>query len=93
MSIQADGYTLERTSFAKLEGWQDDDPAGLFGAMRACHAHVTGVKPYRTGSLGLSTADLLPLLQDAVAFRETDAASARAFFEERCVPFLIRRTE
>jgi membrane-bound lytic murein transglycosylase A len=93
MTVPPDEYTLEPTSFDELKGWGDDDPTGLFDAMRACLRHVTETKPYRAGTLGLTTADLLPLLQAAGSFAPTDAAAARQFFEAHCQPFLIRRSE
>ncbi|MGO4437211.1 murein transglycosylase A [Rhizobium sp. RAF56] len=91
MSASLPDFKLERISFADLKGWKDDDPSGLFGAMRACHHHITATKPYRTGALGLTADELLPLLADAITAEPLDAAEARAFFEARCVPFLIRR--
>lgn len=93
MTVRSDDYTLEPTSFADLKGWRDDDPTGLFDAMRACHRHVTENKPYKTGSLGLQTADLLPLLEAALNVDPKDPGDARAFFEAHCQPFFIRRFE
>jgi membrane-bound lytic murein transglycosylase A len=84
---------LEPAAFADLKGWRDDDPSGLFRAMRDCRSYITGTKSYRTGSLGLSADDLLPLLDDAAHFYPADAEEARAFFEERCRPFFIRRAD
>jgi len=89
--MSAADFKLERVAFADLKGWEEDDPSGLFRAMRDCHRHITGTKPYRTGSLGLTAGDLLPLLEDALAAEPQDAGEARAFFEARCVPFRIRR--
>ncbi len=93
MSVRSDEFWLERMAFEDLKGWGDDDPSGLFDAMRACHRHVRDIKPYRAGSLGLTTDDLLPLLQAARDFVPADAAQARAFFETHCQPFFIRRSE
>ena len=93
MSVRSDEFLLEPTTFDELKGWGDDDPSGLFDAMRACHRHVTEAKPYRTGSLGLTTTDLLPLLEAAQDVMPKSAADARAFFEAHCRPFLIRRSE
>ncbi|MBX4869202.1 murein transglycosylase A [Rhizobium bangladeshense] len=90
MSDQASDFVLQAISFDTLEGWRDDDPSGLFEVMRRCRRQITDVKPYRTGSLGLSAEDLLPLLMDAENFTPASPASARAFFETRCRPFLIR---
>jgi membrane-bound lytic murein transglycosylase A len=76
-----------------LEGWKDDDPSGLFEVMAECHRHIAEIKPYRSGSLGLSSEDLLPLVEAAGTFDAVSPARARAFFEERCQPFLIRRKD
>lgn len=87
------GYRLSATSFGAIPGWADDDPRELFSGMRRCLSHIRGVKPYRTGSLGLSAGDLLPLLEAAEQAAIGDAEGARRFFESRCIPFLIRRTD
>ncbi|PZM09788.1 murein transglycosylase A [Rhizobium tubonense] len=93
MSGLAQDFRLEPATFQELKGWEDDDPSGLFDAMRACHRHITETKPYRPGSVGLTSDDLLPLLRDAMTTEPRDAAEARAFFEQRCRPFFIRRVE
>ncbi|ARO28037.1 lytic murein transglycosylase MltA protein [Rhizobium sp. NXC14] len=93
MSDQASDFVLQAISFDNLEGWKDDDPSGLFEVMGRCRRQITDVKPYRTGSLGLSAEDLLPLLMDAENFTPSSPAAARAFFETRCRPFLIRRKD
>ncbi len=85
----AAGFALQAVSFDALEGWGDDDPSGLFEAMANCRRHITEIKPYRTGSLGLSSADLLPLLEQAASFRPASGRQARAFFEKHCRPFRI----
>ncbi|MBB3918544.1 murein transglycosylase A [Rhizobium fabae] len=93
MSDQASDFVLQAVSFDTLEGWKDDDPSGLFEVMRRCRRQITEVKPYRTGSLGLSSEDLLPLLNAAEDFTPSSPASACAFFERHCRPFLIRRKD
>ncbi|MBZ5760590.1 MULTISPECIES: murein transglycosylase A [Rhizobium] len=93
MSARSNDFLLEPTTFDDLKGWGDDDPSGLFDAMRACYRHVTETKSYRAGSLGLTTADLLPLLEAAKDIEPADAGEARAFFEANCQPFFIRRSE
>ena len=82
-------FRLKPVRFADLPGWETDDPSAILPAMQACLAHVTEVKPYRAGSLGLNVGDLLPLLEDVKQFDPRDPASMRAFFEERCQPFHI----
>jgi membrane-bound lytic murein transglycosylase A len=93
MSAPSSDFRFEPVTFADLKGWKDDNPSGLFDAMRACHRHITAIKPYRTGSAGLAADDLLPLLTDALLAAPRSAAEARAFFEARCVPFRIRRAD
>ncbi|UWM75324.1 murein transglycosylase A [Rhizobium sp. WSM4643] len=93
MSDHALDFVLQAISFDTLEGWKDDDPSGLFKVMRSCRRQITDVKPYRTGSLGLSSEDLLPLLAAAEDFTPSSPASARSFFETHCRPFLIRRKD
>ncbi|ACM24814.1 murein transglycosylase A [Agrobacterium rhizogenes] len=91
MTTASKDFRLEPATFADLKGWGDDDPSSLFRAMRDCRTHVRDVKPYRTGAAGLTADDLLTLLDDAEGYEPRDAAKARAFFEERCQPFFIRR--
>ncbi|MBP2443081.1 murein transglycosylase A [Rhizobium leguminosarum] len=93
MSDRASDFVLQAINFDNLEGWKDDDPSGLFEVMRSCRRQITDVKPYRTGSLGLSSEDLLPLLVAAEDFTPSSPSSARAFFETHCRPFLIRRND
>jgi membrane-bound lytic murein transglycosylase A len=61
--------------------------------MEACRQHIEQTKPYRTGSLGLTSADLLDLLRAARDVRPTSAVEARTFFEAHCRPFKVRRTD
>ncbi|MBB5576893.1 MULTISPECIES: murein transglycosylase A [Rhizobium] len=91
MTTPSQDFRLEPATFADLKGWKDDDPSGLFRAMEDCRAHIRDVKPYRTGAAGLTANDLLALLDEAKGYEPRDAAEARAFFEERCQPFFIRR--
>lgn len=93
MTILSPGYRLQRCSFDDLPGWAEDDPRPLFGAMAACLAHVQGVKPYRTGSLGLTAQDLVPLLKEAGSAAPNSAADGRRVFEQHTVPFRIDRNE
>jgi len=86
-------YVLKPTTYADLVGWDEDDPSALFAAMRDCLDYVETVKPYRSGSLGLSTDDLKPLLAAASNFKSANALSARGFFEKHCIPFLIQRSD
>ncbi|MGE6742465.1 murein transglycosylase A [Allorhizobium pseudoryzae] len=90
--IVTETFSLRRMDFSELRGWGIDDPRPLFAVMRLCLEHIRQNKPYRTGSLGLTAADLLPLLSAAIEAAPADAAAARAFFEAQTVPFLIERT-
>lgn len=85
-------YTLRPLSFSDLPGWEEDDPTSLFAGMRACLDHIRKVKPYRAGALGLTADDLARFLEKA-GESPSDAASARAFFETHCTPFLISRLD
>lgn len=79
--------------FAALAGWETDDPRPLFAAMERCRRHILDVKPYRTGSLGVTAADLLTLFDAAAGARPESPAAARSFFESHCVAFRIERTD
>jgi membrane-bound lytic murein transglycosylase A len=78
-------------NFAALPGWEEDDPSSLFAVMRRCLAHMRTVKPYRTGSLGIPSEALAEIFGEAGDLEPRSAAEARAFFESRFRPFLIRR--
>lgn len=71
----------------------DDDPSSLFEAMAACLRQIEMIKPYRTGSLGLTVEDLLPLLRAARDVKPSTAADARQFFQEHCRPFRVQRAD
>ena len=92
MSDTSPDYRLQRCGFDELPGWERDDPRALFGVMSACLDHIRNNKPYRTGAMGLTSGDLLPLLS-AVPNVEMSAAEARSFFEEQTVPFRIIRSK
>ena len=83
-------FSLRRVDFDDLPGWKEDDPAALFEGMRNCLAHIRSVKPYRTGSLGLTSDDMLAAYQ-AAPQGQIAPDVARAFFERNFQPFLIHR--
>lgn len=93
MSGEGLGYRLEKLSFSELAGWNEDDPRPLFPGLKNCLDHIRSVKPYRTGSLGISSMDLVPALEEAADARIDTAQEARAFFESRFTPFAIRRDD
>lgn len=89
MTAEGQNFSLRELTFQDVPGWQGDDPRPLLEGMVACLRHLRSVKPYRTGSLGLSSEDLLPLLEAAETFKPLSATDARAFFEQHCSPFAI----
>jgi membrane-bound lytic murein transglycosylase A len=93
MSDDTQGFALEAVDFDQLEGWRDDDPSSLFEVMDACRRHIEDAKPYRTGSMGLTSGDLLDLLTAARDARPTSPVAARAFFQKNCRPFRIHRND
>lgn len=93
MSDAPSDFALRPLSFSALKGWTDDDPTSLFAGLARCGDYLSGPKPYRTGSLGLTTADLMPLLEKAAALDPGRAEEARHFFEAECVPFAIERRD
>jgi membrane-bound lytic murein transglycosylase A len=92
MTLNSADYTLRQVTFSDLAGWGDDDPTALFAGMRASLEHIRKVKPYRTGSLGLTAEELATFIETA---RDIPGGpvSARAFFESHCTPFLITRND
>jgi membrane-bound lytic murein transglycosylase A len=84
MSEASGGYRLQQVTFDVLPGWDQDDPSPLWEAMTDCLVHLRKVKPYKSGSLGLSTSDLLPLLEAAADSIPANADEARSFFESNC---------
>lgn len=82
-------FALRPVGFDALPGWTEDDPTALFAALHACRDHIVSVRPYRTGASGLSSEDLMPLLDAADKFRPANAADARGFFEAECRPFRV----
>jgi membrane-bound lytic murein transglycosylase A len=89
MSKAAREFSLRPVSFDELPGWGLDDPTSLWAAMADCRSHLRSGKPYKTGSLGLETADLLSLLDAAALLVPGNASEARAFLERETRPFLI----
>jgi len=86
-------FRLKPVSFPELAGWEEDDPSPLFAALEACRNYVHSTKPYRAGSLGLTSADLESLLEAAKLQTRRDPVSARSFFESESRPFLIERLD
>lgn len=87
------GFRFRPVGFDALPGWGDDDPRPLFSALETCRRHILDVKPYRTGESGLSSADLMPLLEAAKGVQPASAKEARAFFESECRVFRVELDE
>ena len=83
-------YTLEPVAFSEIEGWRDDDPSSLFPVMARCLYHMREVKPYRTGSLGVTSDELAAVFAAAASVSPVDAGTSRAFFETHFQPLRIR---
>ena len=86
-------YRLVPARFSALPGWNEDDPTPLLAAMGRCRDHIRNVKPYKTGSLGITAGELLALLDAAADEKPEGAAAVRAFFEAHCVPFRIEKAD
>lgn len=82
-------FGLRPVSFEELEGWKDDDPSSLFPVMARCLEHIRSVKPYKTGSLGVTAAELKSVFAKAAERTPDNAAEARAFFEVHFQPFYV----
>jgi membrane-bound lytic murein transglycosylase A len=73
-------------SYADLPGWADDPKARAFAAFRRSALRIH-VKPYRTGSLGVSAEAFRHAYAEAEAAPEAiGEAEANAFFERHFVP-------
>lgn len=86
-------YRLVPARFSAIPGWDEDDPTPLMAAMRRCRDHIRDVKPYKTGSLGITAGELLSLLDAVVAEDPQGADAVRAFFEAHTIPFLIEKAD
>ena len=84
-------FSLRRIDFQHLPGWNEDDPGQVFPAMKSCLEHITTMKPYRTGRLGLRSEDIVPVYEAAPDRPFDRPEEARAFFEQHFQPFRIHR--
>jgi membrane-bound lytic murein transglycosylase A len=89
MSEVGSAFRLKPVAFKDLPGWSIDDPSSLWDAMTDCRNYLQSVKPYKAGRLGLTSDDLMQLLEAGSATKPQGAAEARAFFERETQPFLI----
>lgn len=82
---EAPRLELERTSFADLAGWRDDDQSKALGAFRrSCVAFAAMADDTSIGHFGGSAGDWR-IVCDGAAI--VDAGAARAFFEAGFTPF------
>ena len=86
-------FSLLPLSFRDLEGWEDDDPSSLFPVMANCLAHISDVKPYRTGALGVTADELAIAFAAAGSDLPGTAADARKFFEQQFKPFKLIKAD
>jgi membrane-bound lytic murein transglycosylase A len=86
-------HVLRPVSFDALPGWTEDDPSGLFASMARCLGHIEGVRPYKTGTLGLPAQELARVFRLSLDEKPDTAADARAFIERNFQPFRIDRTD
>jgi len=86
-------FSLLPVAFTDLEGWKDDDPSSLFPVMASCLRHMRGVKPYKTGSLGVTSDELAAVFATAADRLPANPAEARAFFEAAFQPFKVVRSD
>lgn len=82
-------FSIDEVSFRDLPGWGQDDPRKLFPAMATILSHLRNAKPYRTGALGITAAELVSLLELAERGQVNSPEQARQFFETNSVPFRI----
>ena len=73
--------SLTPMPYDTLPGWTSDDPTPVIDALADCDGHAETVKPYRTGSLGVTTADFAEAFAAARNGNEWTAETARGFFE------------
>lgn len=80
---------LSEVRFDDLPGWTEDDHAAAFAAFRRSAERVL-VKPYRSGSLGISFEMLEPAFEAARRSEMLSGKDARRFFETMFRPFHIK---
>lgn len=85
--------SLAPVSFDQLAGWQQDDPTPIIDGLKDCGHHVASVKPHKTGSMGLTSADLAAAYGFAADETPRTAHESRRFFEAHFQPFEIRTAE
>lgn len=79
-------------SFADLPGWVEDRKVEAFAAFRRSAFRIH-VKPYRTGSLGVSGEAFGAAFADARATDRISESAATVFFERHFVPAFVTPAE
>jgi membrane-bound lytic murein transglycosylase A len=79
---------LRPVGYADLPGWHDDAQREAFLAFRRSALHAL-TSPYKTGSLGISSAAFRPAFEAAVALTDISEADARHFFEQHFHPHQV----
>lgn len=82
-------FRLSEVDFAHLPYWEADDPRPLFSMFERIRVYLEKGKPYKAGTLGLKSEELLQFLNLAQKGNTASASSARLFFEQTTVPFKI----
>src|SRR5690606_28134528 len=79
---------FQPTDYAGLPGWCDDRQAQAFEAFRRSAGRIH-VKPYRTGTLGVSADAFADAFSEAERAGTLSDAEARTFFERHFAPARI----
>ncbi len=90
--VAEDRIALARATFNELPGWRTDDPRDALKALlRSCHTHLGRASDRPVGPLAIAgrAGDWKPVCTDLLALDPAgmDAQAARAFIENRFVPF------
>lgn len=85
--------SLRPVTFQELPGWTEEDPSGLFASMGRCLGHIEGVKPYKTGTLGIPAQALADVFRLSLSERPDSPEQARTFFEANFQPFRLARVD
>lgn len=79
---------LQSADWSNLPNWAADDHPAAFAAFQRS-ARQALVKPYRTGSLGISAESFAPAFAEARGLDNPGAAEAKSFFETFFSPFKV----
>ncbi|MCB1468228.1 MAG: murein transglycosylase A [Rhizobiaceae bacterium] len=79
---------FQTVSFKDLPGWKEDRQADAFAAFQRSAFRIH-VKPYRSGSLGITSESLEPACAEARSAGQLSDSAAKSFFERHFLPALI----